>query len=245
MKVAINVTKSVSVVKSNVRFIASFFIQEDEFAKAFDAVFKDIQRMSFILSQLGVPDEAVIIKPIRANANWVRVEKKTDNKTKEYETVQKGFVASGSMIIELPLSWADNSHKFSSIYMSINGLETKNNITYEFYADDEAINTANVELRGKLIDAARNKLNELMKNQSTIEFNLSDVIYGDSISNTHSKYSTMNECMSFERKTSNYIEETPVFDADTIDNIISLDFAPKFELTDSISTKWKSVKNNN
>lgn len=241
MKVAIEVTESVSVVKSNVRFSASFFVQKDEFAKAFDAVFKDMKKLTDILSKLEVPAEAVTVTPVRANANWVRVEKKLeDGKNKEYEMVQKGFVANGSIFVELPLGWADDKHKFSSIYTSVDGLKTKSRMTYDFYADDEALDNAGVMLRGMLLDAARAKLNEIMANQPSVSFELSNAVYG---SPRGSRGMVAKSCMSLERNCANSVEEEPSFDADTIDNMISLDFAPEFELTDSIATEWKSVKN--
>lgn len=246
MRIAIDVTESISVVKSNVRFIASFFSQKDTFSKAFDSVFTDMKTLTDILSKLDVPNDSVKTTPVQANANWVRVKKELairkniPDKSKSYEMVQKGFVASGNIIIELPLDWADNNHKFSSIYTSVDGLKTKSRMTYDFYADNVDIKNANITLRGKLLDAAKTKLNEIMANQPSISFKLSRVVYGAS----HNSYpNVLRSCKQLDNSSySDVIKEEPTFDADTIDNMISLNFAPEFELTDSIKTEWKSVK---
>ena len=113
-------------------------------------------------------------------------------------------------------------------------------MTYDFYADDAALEQAGVMLRGMLLDAARTKLNEIMANQPSVSFELSNVVYGLS---RNTRGGVAKACMSLERNCVNSVEDEPTFDADTIDNMISLDFAPEFELTDSVATEWKSVKN--
>lgn len=79
-----------------------------------------------------------------------------------------------------------------------------------------------------------------MANQPSISFKLSGVVYG--VSNS-SYPNVLRSCKQLDNSSySDVIKEEPTFDADTIDNMISLNFAPEFELTDSIKTEWKSVK---
>lgn len=246
MKVSLEITESLSIIKSNVRFVASFFTQKDDFAKAFDAVFKDMNKFTKLMSDLCVPEDAIVASPVRANANWVLVgsKEKNDNTSKvEHELVQKGYVANGRIVVELPLSWADETHKFSAIYTAINSLKTKQNITYDFFADDECIENAKIALRGMVLDASRKKLNELMANQPSVSFELANVVYCPQHYGGGTRGMLSKNCVSLENSCASAAIPEPEFDADTIDNMISLDFAPEFEITDSVATKWKSVKN--
>lgn len=160
-------------------------------------------------------------------------EKSTNSyKRLKKELVKDGYKAYGYIRISLPLTWADETHKFSSIYTIAEKCKYKTSISYNYELNDTEKYMK--ELRGELLTQSKKEVMQLLGNVNEDNLKLESVFY-----HTNSNSSVMYEArISKSRESFGATQDYEDLDLSILDNLISVEIAPMHELSDSIEVIW-------
>lgn len=239
MNIKLKTEISKQVKKDTVEFLIAFSCVEETSKLALKNVTRDIDKcVETYRSKLGLTESQLYVSYINVTENKVWREVEVENprtfiKELKRELFKEGYKAYGYIGISLPLTWADETHKFSSIYVIAEKCKYKTSISYNY--ELENIEKYMEELRGELLTQSKKEVLQIV-GKVVYEKNLkiADVFYHVE-SNTPMRYNAARMC---EEASFGAAPENEDPDLAILDNLISVEAAPMQELSDSIEVVW-------
>lgn len=191
--------------------------------------------------KLELTDKELSVGYINIMENKVWRETQVENPQTHAKEIKKVFVkegyrAFGSVSIELPLTWKDENHKFSTIYIIANNCEYETSTNYHYVLKNYAEHLK--DLRGKLVDKSREQAMELLpKTNGCMSLIAKTILYN---ANNEPPYAP-GQVMMKARASAEPEPENDDVDLEIIDNLISVETAPTQEIIDSIEIIWEVI----
>lgn len=240
MNIKLKTEISKEVKKDTVLFYITFSCIDETAKKALQNVTKDIDKcVEAYRTKLGLTNTQLIVSYVTVVENKVWKEVEYENPTTHIKDIKKdlvkdGYRSSGSIGIILPLTWADDTHKFSSIYIIADKCKYKTSIRYDYELKDTEKYME--ELRSELLAQSKKEVLQIVGN-IVYEKNLKidTIFYNTSSDNSMPMYeATM--CKS--RESFGAEPQDEEMDLSILDNLISVENAPFEEISDSIEVVW-------
>ena len=232
MEIKLKNTVTKEVKNDGVIFALSFRTVKPTADAAFSAVAQDMQVVKAEMQKMGITTESIELIPVHVAANMVETEEASSGQVQR-GYVQKGYYAIGCASATLPLSWADDTHKFGDIYTLFENKETHQSFQYNFTCLNKEKYAA--ELRTALSTTALAQVNQILAAGEAVDPPvLSRVLY-----NCDEPFARGSDrAYASVYAQSSAVSHEPPVSAQLIDLLVTSDNANSVELRDTITSVW-------